>query len=692
MAHNYNKIILNLMVKNESRIIERCIACALEYVDAIFILDTGSTDNTVVVSDNFLKKFALPDGKPYKISIEPFNNFGYNRTISFKKAKEFCKELKWDCNSTYILSIDADMIIRPSSNFKNFKMSLPGYQIMQDNGTLQYFNTRLMGAFYNWTCVGATHEYWDSIGYDDSNNMPNKIPVLERIPSELIYIRDLNDGGCKESKFKRDIILLLEDLKKDENNERTNFYLAQSYKDSANFRDAIKYYKKRIKLGGWNEEVWYSHYMIGKCYESLNQSDKMELWMNRAFKFYPVRAEPIYYLVKYFRMHREYFKAYHYYLKGHKIQFPQNDILFVEYSVYSGLFDYENIFISSYIFTKSKQDSLIELINYINTKIYHINEVYDNIWFYVDSLVSNIYNGEYRKFNIPAMNEFRPSSCSILCINDNFIMNIRLVNYLIDSTGNYSITSSSDNCIRTINANTILNISYYPIQDAIIMNEEIPNTYPNNIEGLEDIRLFSYNGAIRFIASSKNVTDDDNIVIVCGDYDIDKGCICNISVIDSPYSSICEKNWIYIPTEYICNNEYLGNKMNFIYRWYPFEIGAVNSDNKLEIHTVINTPQFFSRLRGSSNICKYKNNLLCVVHFVINTIPRKYIHLVVSLNCTTMRPESYSIPFIFRKCGIEYCLGFHIKNEVACFIFSQNDSEPGFITMPIDNLKFVNIA
>ena len=104
-AHHYNKIILTLMIKNESKIIERCMSNALEHVDAINILDTGSTDETVTICEKYLSGC----GKPYKISVEPFKNFAYNRTISFQKAQELCKELKWDGDSTFSLAVDADM-------------------------------------------------------------------------------------------------------------------------------------------------------------------------------------------------------------------------------------------------------------------------------------------------------------------------------------------------------------------------------------------------------------------------------------------------------------------------------------------------------------------------------------------------------------------------------------------------------
>ena len=160
------------------------------------------------------------------------------------------------------------------------------------------------------------------------------------------------------------------------------------------------------------------------------------------------------------------------------------------------------------------------------------------------------------------------------------------------------------------------------------------------------------------------------------------------------------------------------NKINFIYGWHPLQIGAVNisfdfSDDRgaagaaaagaavteeisllqrLEIHTTFQTPRFFSRFRGSSNMCEYDGRLWCVVHFVKYSIPRVYLHSLVSFNRETMKPEAYSLPFVFRKHAIEYCLGLHIKNEKMCCIFSQNDNEPGFITMPLANLRFLPIS
>ena len=670
MAHNHNKIILNLMIKNESKIIERCIGRALEHVDAVSILDTGSTDNTVEVCNTFLKA----SGKPFKVSVKPFKNFGYNRTVSFQKARELCKELGWDANMTYAMAVDADMIIKPSPAFKDYKLTVPGYNVIQQNSALKYYNNRFMRCSYDWKCVGSTHEYWSG-------------DPTEKIPFEVFYIDDVNDGGCKADKFERDVRLLTEDLKTDPNNGRTHFYLAQSYKDSGKTKEAIQHYKQRIKIGGWFEEVWYSHYQIGKCYEILNQPEKYESWMLKAFKFHPHRAEPLYNLTRYFKDKYEHYKAYHYYLKGKDIPYPKDDVLFIEPDVYNGLFEYENTILSCYVPAKTKQECLVDMVKYINTRTIHLDNVWDNIHYYIEPLESHIYKGEYSKLFFPHQDEYQVSSCSIVPYKGRILMNTRYVNYSIDSRGQYHMRSSDGN-VKTKNGMTYLNSSYYPVENVTMMKEEPTVLYPSNIEGLEDVRLFAFKDKIHFTASSKNLTDDGKIVIAIGEYNPENHMMKNINVIQPPRPSDCEKNWIFVPEYSLTSTEAAKDRMNFIYGWHPMEIGSV-TDNKLTIHTKFDTPRIFSRFRGSSTICEYDSKLWAVVHFVKYSTPRIYYHSLVQFNRETMKPEQYSLPFVFRKHAIEYCLGMHIRDGKIYFVFSQNDNEPGLITMPFSNLKFV---
>lgn len=673
MSHNHNKIILQLMIKNESKIIERCISRALEYVDAVCVLDTGSTDNTVEICEKYLKSC----GKPYKIAIEPFKNFGYNRTISFQKAQELCNELGWHPDSTYTMAVDADMIIKPSPEFKNFKLVACGYIIIQKNTSLKYYNTRFMKCGFNWKCTGVTHEYWDG-------------GATEKITEDIIYIDDVNDGGCKADKFERDIRLLAEDLKTDPKNVRSHFYLAQSYKDSGHPEKAIEYYKKRIELGGWFEEVWYSHYQIAKCYEVLNNIEEMEYWANKAIKYHPKRAEPFYFLTRYFRIQGEHYKAYYYYLKGKNIPYPKDDVLFIENAVYDGLFDYENTILACYVYGKIRQDGLHDIVHYINRHNHYLDNVWSNVQYYVEPLTNKIYEGESIDYSFPIVEEFHPSSSSIIPYKDGeYLMNVRYVNYTIDSKGGYH-SKSSDGIVRTRNGLTILNSKFEPIKEIQMINEDNGIVYPCHIQGLEDVRIFSYNNKTYFTASNMDRNEATKFRIVVGEYDINDYKLSNIFTLSPPNNSHCEKNWLFVPNQTLKISA-AENKMNFVYKWHPLEVGNINSDNTLEVHTTFDTPRIFSQFRGSTNLCEFNGRLWCVVHIVKYASPRIYYHSLVGFNSQTMKPEVYSLPFCFKNVAIEYCLGLAINDNVATFIFSQNDSNPSRITLPIKKLRLITL-
>lgn len=681
-AHKHNKIILLLMIKNESKIIQRCLQHALPHVDAVAILDTGSTDNTVELCTQFL----TPRGKPFKIAVEPFKTFGYNRTVSFQNAQALCTELGWDAEKTYAMAVDADMNIQPAASFKDFQLTSNGYTVIQSNGNLKYYNTRFMKCGHPWKCVGATHEYWSG-------------DPTSKIPNDVFYIDDKNDGGCKSDKFERDVRLLTEEVKEDPNNPRAHFYLGQSLKDLGRFKESIVHYKRRIEIGGWREEVWYSHYQIAKCYELMKDPLKMELWMNKAFQYHSTRAEPLYYLTRYFREKSDHYKSYHYYLKGRHIPYPKDDVLFIEDQVYNGMFEYENTILACYVAGKTRQDSLLDVVNYINNGTPHyIHNVWDNLHYYTEPLTSSTYKGEYMRLPFKDFEEYKVSSCSILPYsstdpNRRFIMNTRYVNYSIDEKGLYHMRDPNQH-VKTRNGVTFLNESGYPTEDVKMIKEEM-QSYPSNIFGLEDVRLFWQNGRLRFSASSKNIVNNGHIVIAVGDYIPDQQRITNVSVVHGPYTSECEKNWIAVPSTSLTHIEAAKGKLNFIYGWGPMEIGAVkqlpDGKQKLEIHTKYTTPHIFNRFRGSSPLCEYNGALYCVVHFVKYASTRHYYHSVIRFNRDTLRPEAYALPFSFCDPKIEYCVGFHIKDGLCWFVFSRNDCDPSMIRAPLANLRMLSL-
>jgi glycosyltransferase involved in cell wall biosynthesis len=319
---------LILMIKNEERILKRCLEAVENTVDYFCILDTGSTDKSVEIANEFLKT------RKGCVTVEPFQNFGYNRTVSFQNAQKYLKTQEVDLTTVYGLLLDADMVFVPGT-LKQHPLGAMGYKIIQLNGNLEYYNCRIVRMDFGWTCVGVTHEYWAG--------------PTENLDKSICYIDDRNDGGCKHDKFERDAKLLEKGLEENPTDVRYMFYLAQTYKCVGRFKDSIKMYKKRIAAGGWAEEIWHSHYSIGECYLKLKDIPKFEAWMQKAFLYRPTRTESIYQLAKYFREAGNHYKSYHYLRIGQQIGFPKNDSLFIESNVYKGWFDYESSIVEFYI-------------------------------------------------------------------------------------------------------------------------------------------------------------------------------------------------------------------------------------------------------------------------------------------------------------------------------------------------------
>ena len=173
----------------------------------------------------------------------------------------------------FILLLDADMKLEINDKRRFLKLLNHNsyYTILQGTRDFMYENIRLIpneSLLLNKTMyIGVTHEYLST---------PNQFKEL-KLEKNVLFIKDIGDGGCKQDKFKRDISLFLSEFKLNpgsENNPRYNFYLANSYYNSSDDYNAIKYYKKTIKLNGWYQERWYSCYRLGLIYKERSNSQK----------------------------------------------------------------------------------------------------------------------------------------------------------------------------------------------------------------------------------------------------------------------------------------------------------------------------------------------------------------------------------------------------------------------------------
>lgn len=612
-----------MIVKNENNNIIRLFDSLISIIDTYCICDTGSTDDTITIIEKYFKNKKIYG----KLLSKKFENFEINRNYSLKEARNM---------ADYILLVDADMILNISKTFDKNKLNKDYYYINQVENNLSYYNIRIINNNNNIKYIGVTHEY---LNY--SNDL-----IGENLDS--INIIHKGDGGSKNDKFKRDIELLTIDFEKNPNNTRTLFYLANSYFDIKNYSKSLLFYEKHEIVCNWDQELFYNYYRQGFCYKHINNIDKMlEMWI-KAWIIRPTRAESLYEIIHYYRCINKWHFCKLYYEIAKKINYPKDDILFVHKDIYDYKLLLEYSIFAYYIGEKDLYSTFSKLILCEDINISNILHNYKFYTLKLSFINNYAFNSKFEYKNYL----FRSSTPSIIKYNNNYIMNIRYVNYYINNNGNYS---SVDNII-SINRKIVLSENF------TILEEKYLDFNLNNrkYEGIEDIKLLEIDNKILFCGTC--FKKNKNIGVAIGEYNKE---LKYIELNKNP-EFFCEKNWVFLPC---------GKKM--IYKWFPLQIGIIENDN-LNIIKEINMPNIFKEVRGSTNGFLFDNEIWFIVHLnhdynYINE-PRIYYHMLVKFDIN-MNLLSLTCPFKFSDNAIEFVCGLIIEQDKIIISHSIWDRE-----------------
>lgn len=674
------KLCLTMIVKNEGKIIERCLDSVKDVVDCISICDTGSTDDTVQIIENYLEKNNIPG----KVHHYEWKNFGHNRSLSVKAAQEWLRQEGYSLEDTYLLLIDADMLLEVGPNFNKDSLKADSYQCSQKNCWICYSNVRLIRASLPWKCVGVTHEYW-------ACDQPLREDKLE-----TLSIDDRNDGGCKSDKFERDIRLLTQGLKDEPDNERYMFYLASSYKALKQYDEAIKWYTNRIAKGGWKEEVWYSKYMIGLCYQDMGLWDKALEYYLQAYQYDPQRAETLQEISKHYRSQGENQLAYLFAKQGRQIPYPKNHLLFISYPVYDYLFD-EDLSIAAY-YTPYKEEGFAATNRLILKKDIPESvkkQAYQNVLYYVEKLK----DAEYIpiEIDLPPIREgfparYQPMNPSIRKTETGYQMICRTVNYHQIGAQHFKCLDLQDPA-GTIRTRNFL-VEYDPDFQKLSQKEIVENLprikhKRRNVEGLEDCRLFEFKDSLWFTCTTMdtNPTGQPQVSLCKLEDDRTKPTISVERLIPlvGPTPERCEKNWL----PFVLNDEF-----HAIYSYDPFIIYKPNTNdpfswiNKSVMVKNVSAPLDFSRFSGSASPIKFDDGYLMLIHEVVYTNQRNYLHRFVYLD-SNFNIAKVSRPFIFLHQGVEYCCGIAIDHSETQLVMSIGieDREAFLALVNLDNVR-----
>lgn len=664
------KLIACLMVRNEGKIIERCLRAALPHVDAVVIAVNNTTDDTVEKARAIIEEF----GTPSRLVTEAWKNFGHNRTNSFRWAKLFAVERGFDLSQTYALLLDGDHVLRVDDAFDRNALTMPAYELDTSDGSIFNPNVRLLRLDHDWACVGVTHEFWR--------------PTPDTWPGSLdtMRIQDMCDGGSKDDKHPRDIALLLKGLEDEPTNERYMFYLGESYFNSGQYEKAVEWYQKRWAAGGWDEEKWFARFKMGLALLRLGETSVAARERGigalvEAFAERSGRAESPIELATHFRNRGQSQLAMIFtdLARGRTNQ----DRLLVARDTERRVL--EETAISAFYVPGREQDGLEAcetLLEMHGQSGAHYEHWAVNESFYLKP-VSAVRRGTFplppEILECDGIPYRGTNPCIIKGEGDavDTIVHVRLVNY--EHTGGRSYRAFDPrNIFRTRGARMFWSPSTGWATSAVEVVQHLPDDWPKDIQitGLEDQRWAWHDGRVWFTATCCQVPGaGGRPLVVLGLMNKELNAVERVMKLEYEHVREYEKNW----APWSLNGDLL-----LVYSYEPFVVLKVDTTTgKCEEVCRWTAPKRFARWRGSSSpIRTYLGGWMLIIHEVAYRATENiYAHRAVLIDSDKMQITDYTRPFVFDRIGVEYCAGLirGATDDNVIITYGAEDKEPRYV-------------
>ena len=314
---------LAMIVKNEINNMRRCLESVKDFIDYWVICDTGSTDGTQELIKGMMAEWGIP-GELHEC---PWVDFAANRTESLALAKD---------KAGYTLVIDADdyLEVTGDSQLTKREFTQDQYHMRIMHGNLTYYRPQVVCNDFVWQYIGVLHEYLE--GPKDARLAQ---PILMNNVTVRASASDTRGGFSGKHKYINDALVLeralLDDTLEPTLRTRYTFYQAQSYRDAGDNVRALAAYEQRIALGiGWEEEIYYSKYMVARLKHMLGYKlEEVIDAFTRAWEYRPSRVDALYDLIRLLGEQGRFTLAYAFASIGIRIP-PTTDTLFVRQDVH----------------------------------------------------------------------------------------------------------------------------------------------------------------------------------------------------------------------------------------------------------------------------------------------------------------------------------------------------------------------
>jgi FkbM family methyltransferase len=252
-------VCLSMIVKDSAQTIERAVQSALPHIGSYAILlDARSVDGTAEILQRCLK------GLPGVVKRTRKTDLALLRNLALAEAGKL---------ADYALILDADDWFE-ADPWLHLDLTRDAYEVLVEDTGVTYWRTHLVRTRAGFAYQGAAHEVLISPSHATTARL-----------HALRYRRTTSSSTPKK---------LLADasaLKKTaSSNPRSAFYLAQSLRDAGKPVQALRAYKARFAMGGWDEERFYSACEVARMHFARGRPASGEKWYLRAADVFPARA------------------------------------------------------------------------------------------------------------------------------------------------------------------------------------------------------------------------------------------------------------------------------------------------------------------------------------------------------------------------------------------------------------------
>ncbi len=317
-------IAIALMVKNEAGSIQSTLASMLTGgIQHCFILDTGSTDNTIALAEAFFKRHHITG----KIQQEPFIDFSASRNRTLELAEQRFPDIP------FLLMPDAEWHLHNASVLVDFcEGEQHGhtrlYLVPIKMNATEFATARLFRTASRVRFKGVVHE------------VPEELPG-DRVPRPVFFEVNASSRGLEKSRkrWQQDLQLLSKAYEENPEDPRNTFYLAQTCECLNDLDNAFLYYQHRAKLPGWDEENFVTLYRLGCLATRMKHSDPFTGWaiamdyFLKAFAMRPHRIEPLVKIAEHYWPDNIQ-TCYLFIRHAWDIPYPEHDLLFVDLEAY----------------------------------------------------------------------------------------------------------------------------------------------------------------------------------------------------------------------------------------------------------------------------------------------------------------------------------------------------------------------